>query len=288
VLVSFHNGYDNGPGDPPFYDEVTTDENGRYEIFNKGRLRRTFTVWEAYITPTSFILARSLQGNLAAIHEFTDDFPTRLDLSLQPGITLSGSVKDPEDKPVTNATVALRMPSGLAFEKLDSRPTQTDARGSFAFPSLPQGRHYHIAITAEGYGTATGVLQPAETKTNHYEVTTSVLKQADRPLEGQVVLQNGTPVAGAQVKILPGTGQPQVTGLSDANGQFAFKQVCEGPLRLWATFPGNTQGLRAYQQLDGHTEAIGGDMNVVVTMVPAPTPASSSLDPHGPNNPLGH
>ncbi len=65
-------------------------------------------------------MARDMKRNLATIREFgsTNDepfnqevelFPTNIDLVCSRGITISGSVKDTDGAPVTNATVAISM-----------------------------------------------------------------------------------------------------------------------------------------------------------------------------------
>jgi hypothetical protein len=231
VLVLFH------PGqypDAPDYAEVKTDKSGRYEMILK--LSRETMAWDGEISPTNFILARSLERNLAAIQEFAA-FPTNLDLTLQPGITLSGSVKNSEGAPVTNATVNLSILAGGSIPKLSPRPTKVDAQGSFTFPALPQGREYYFfqGITAKGSGTAGGRLKAEDSKTNHYEFPAFVLERADRILAGRVLDEDGHPLAGADVRF-GGKGQQEwPTTKSDRHGNFFFDAVCEGEVHLSAT-----------------------------------------------------
>jgi len=52
-------------------------------------------------------MARDLERNLAAVQGF-EKTTTNIDLILQPGTTLSGSVKDVQGAPVDNAVVELR------------------------------------------------------------------------------------------------------------------------------------------------------------------------------------
>jgi len=80
--------------------EARTDENGRYAMAREpnnhadGRVPSDIT--------RGAILACDLDHNLAAIHEFSR-WETNMDLNLQPGITLSGIVKDTMGRPVSNA-----------------------------------------------------------------------------------------------------------------------------------------------------------------------------------------
>jgi len=252
VLVTFHPGrYPNAPD----YFETRSDQNGRFVVVLQYRNARGFA--EGPINPTNLVMARNLEGNLAAIAEFSEA-PTNLLLDLQPGITFSGSVKDTEGAPVTNATVDLRILSGHSFQSLEPQPAKVDARGSFTFPALPEGREYYLVngITAQGFGTAGSLVKAEDARSNRYEFPVFVLKRADRILAGQVLGQDGNPVAGALVSFY-GQGQPQRTFTnSDIQGRFVFDPVCEGPVTVSANL-NNSQG---------NTPAQGGDTNVVLRL----------------------
>ena len=148
VHVSFHPGH---YPDAPDYAEVVTDENGRYEI--RLKLSRETGGWFGSITTTNFVMARDLKRNLAAIQEFgtsptnfnfngIEAIPTNLDLTLQPGITLTGSVKDTEGNPVTNTWLDLSIEAGNSSSSFKPQPTKVDAHGLFNYPAMPQGRAY--------------------------------------------------------------------------------------------------------------------------------------------------
>ena len=194
VRVSFH------PGRrpmAPLYSETTADENGRYEM-TITQDSRGFGFWSGPVNNTDFILARDLDRNLATIRDFgstnSDPFnqkieplPTNIDLILQPGITISGSVRDTDGSPVTNATVDISMLSSHFIVNLWPQPAKVDAQGMFTLPALPQGREYEFwqGIKAKGYGTAYARVEAKDTETNHYEFPAFVLKRADRKLAGQ-------------------------------------------------------------------------------------------------------
>ncbi|MGD1084549.1 MAG: carboxypeptidase regulatory-like domain-containing protein, partial [Verrucomicrobiota bacterium] len=255
-LVSFH------PGqypDAPDYSEVTTDKNGRYEVTLK--LSREDMGWDGPISETNAIMARDPERNLVAIQEFKE-LPTNLDLVLQPGITLSGSVKDTQGAPVTNATVDLRFLLGRMLPPWTPQPAKVNAQGLFSFTAMPQGRQYFIQqVTAKGYGAAYSEVKAEDTKTNHYEFPAFVLKRADRKLSGQVLGQDGKPFAGAEVNF-SGVGQPRrqiwssASVKSDTNGRFAFDAVCEGQVTVSVN----------YNNTRGNISAQGGDTNVVVRL----------------------
>ena len=106
---------------------------------------RGFGFWSGPISITNFIMIQSLGRNLVAIQEFAE-LPTNLDLTLQPGITLTGSVKDTEGAPVTNATVDISMLTGHSIPKSVAAARRQGGRPRFIYfsPALPQGREYEF------------------------------------------------------------------------------------------------------------------------------------------------
>jgi protocatechuate 3,4-dioxygenase beta subunit len=265
VLVSFHPGQFPGASD---YSEVRTDENGRYELI----LQRepAFAVfWDGPINPTNFVLARDYRRNLATIQEFAS-IQTNLDLVLQPGITLSGSVRDTNGAPITNATVKLSILSSHFGVALDPQPAKVDARGAFSFPALPQGRDYDLfnGITAAGYGTAFGRLEAKNSKTNHYEFSPFVLRRADGILAGRVLDADGKPIAGANVRF-NGSGQREwASTKSDDKGHFVFDSVCEGDVQVsgnWNGPPGSGIFMNSNQG-GGGAKTRAGDTNIVIVL----------------------
>lgn len=96
------------------YPETKTDATGHYALVL--RLEALTEFWGP-VNPTNSIMARDFKRNLAAILEFTGT-PTNIDLNLRPGITLSGAVKDPQGRPITNASVEPRFLSGAWVTKL--------------------------------------------------------------------------------------------------------------------------------------------------------------------------
>jgi len=260
AIVSFHPGHF---PDAPDYTETTTDNHGRYEL--RLKISRETEAWSGIIEPTNCVLARSLERNLAAILEF-DRIPTNLDLTLQPGITFSGSVTDINGAPITNAFVNIGMEYGRMGPGVLPSPMQVDARGTFSIPALPQGRRYSISdsITAKGYGTGYKYVPEKDTHTNRYEFPTFVLKRANLILAGKVLDLDGNPLPGASVEF-GGQGQHQWTQTqSDRHGNFIFDEVCDGEVHLMASAivegeilsGGNGTGITAR----------GGDTNIIIQL----------------------
>ena len=258
AIISFHPGHF---PDAPDYTETTSDNHGRYELTLK--LSRETGGWSGTIDLTNCVLARSLERNLAAILEF-DRIPTNLDLTLQPGITFSGSVTDTKGAPITNAIVNIGMEYGRMMPPVLPSPMQVDARGAFSIPALPQGREYSDDITAKGYGTGDGYVPEKDSHTNRYEFPTLVLKRANLILAGKVLDLDGNSLPGASVDF-GGQGQHQWTQTqSDRHGNFIFDEVCDGEVHLMASSIVEGETLSGGQGT-GIT-ARGGDTNIIIQL----------------------
>lgn len=260
AIVSFHPG---AYPDAPDYTETTTDDHGRYKL--KLTISRETEAWTGIIEPTNCVLARSLERNLAAIMEF-DRIPTNLDLTLQPGITFSGSVTDANGAPITNAVVNIGMGYGGMSPAVLPRPMPVDAHGTFSIPALPQGREYGIFddITAKGYGTGYKYVPEKDTHTNRYEFPTFVLKRANLIVAGKVLGLDGNPFPGASVD-LGGQGQlewPQTQ--SDRHGNFVFDGVCDGEVHLTAS--ALVEGETLNSGYGAGITARGGDTNIIIQL----------------------
>jgi protocatechuate 3,4-dioxygenase beta subunit len=258
AIVSFHPGHF---PDAPDYTETTTDNHGRYEL--RLKLSQETGGWDGVICPTNCVLARSLERNLAAILEF-DRIPTNLDLTLQPGITFTGSVTDTKAAPITNAVVNIGMEYGQMGPGVFPSPMQVDARGAFAIPALPQGRDISGDITAKGYGTGYKYVPEKDSHTNRYEFPTFVLKRANLILAGKVLDPDGNSLPGASVDF-GGQGQREWSQTqSDRHGNFIFDGVCDGEVHLTASAivegetlsGGNGTGITAR----------GGDTNIIIQL----------------------
>lgn len=249
---------------PPRKAEVKSDETGKYTVTWKGR-PGLVGGGKARAYP---LIARDVAHNLAAAHA-VDEATTNLDLHLQPGLTISAEVKDPDGKPITNATgtVALYLGSvetaGVAGsvttgERINQQPIRADDQGRIQFSALPQGWRYLVGFEAEGHGSSlVQTIQEADTHTNSLELPVVVLKSANLTLAGLVTGADGQSAAQARVYI-SGPMQPITNLIADATGHFAVK-VCEGAVNVQAIRTGVT----------GFTQTVGGDTNVVVRL-PAP------------------
>jgi hypothetical protein len=206
------------------------------------------------------LVGRDLEHNFATTVE-VDEKTTNLDLHLQAGLALSGSVQDNEGAPVKTATLRLFMTAARSTAMIDPQAVQVDEQGAFRYSALPPGRAYRLNVTAPGFGNATAQVAETETQTARLQLPPIQLKPADQRLEGQVVGPDDKPMPGVTVRV-NGPGQPSASAPTDANGHFALK-VCEGMVRVMASVqPGAANG----QFLSGNVQAQAGDLNVVVKL----------------------
>ncbi len=223
-------------------------------------------------------MARDVGKNLAAVQEFHMT-TTNVDLVLQPAITVSGSVKDTEGAPIVGAELDLGFLAARSVHKLEAQRTKVNELGRFSVPALPQGRGYEIwYIAAKGYGSFTARVEPKDTRTNHYEFPTFVLKRANLKIAGRVLDDAGKPLAGAEVYFM-GQGQPMnsedkwnqqpwCNTKTDSEGKYSFDNVCDAPLRIYADYH-DPHDWTISTHIDGGMPAQPGDTNIVIRL-PAP------------------
>jgi hypothetical protein len=261
VHVAFYPGFYWGSGN---YAETRTDTNGRYEIFQQPK---TSNIMIGPMNPTNSIMAGDVKDNLAAI-QFFGAGVSNVDLTLQPAITLSGSVKNTDGKPVPGAELDVRFLSGNSITPLRSQSTTVSELGLFSSPVLPQGREYWIqGIKAKGYGSAFARVQAKDTHTTTYIFPPFVLKPSNNRLAGRVLDNNGRPLIGTHVSF-SGPGQPQDSSTNtDNEGQFFFDAVCEGPIKIFANYQ-DPQDSGIYMNLNGGSgmEVKGGDTNILIKL----------------------
>jgi len=206
----------------------------------------------------NFAIARDGERNLAAIEAIGTN-KTRVDLRLQPGLSISGTVQDAKGAPLTRANINLNIMAGNMGGMVEYQPIKVNSDGTFTIPALPMGQQYHVYVTATGYGSTQRSVGKTQSQTNRIQLSPFKLKTADRQLAGQVLGTDNKPLAGVQVNI-NGNGQPNGNMRTDATGHFKFK-VCDGPIRIFAYSPSGSG-----RNNSANWQARGGDTNVVVKM----------------------
>jgi len=184
-----------------------------------------------------------------------------LEIKLKPGVVLFGKVIDPEGKGITNAWITpfLRLPMvGISI----GRPQRsTDIEGNFEIKAIPAGYKYIVSVSAEGYGSKSGMeIQTDDLAADrHSDVGIIKLPVANLSITGIVVDANDKPVADAVV-ISEGEGQPNYSKRTYTDGKFFLEKVCNGRIRISAATYGTTP-------LHGSVDTYGGatDVKIVVT-----------------------
>jgi hypothetical protein len=202
-----------------------------------------------------FFMVRHLGRNLAAGVEIDGDTKT-IRIELEPALTLTGTVEDPNGVPIAAARVGLLLRRGWTGGTPVKKVT-TDQTGRYEFTALPQRQEYINYADAEGFWRnqiTTGIINRT---IDREEVGPIILKRPILSVSGMVVHAGGKPVADIQVH-LGGEGQPELHSKTDADGRFAFEKVCCGPIQISAK----------NETLFGMIETEGGAKNVEVVVRP--------------------
>ena len=231
-------------------DTAKTDANGEYSLNWQSQPGMRGAKY--------FAIARDVERNFAAIEEIGTN-QTRVNLWLEPGLSISGTVQDAKGAPLARANINLNIMAGNMGGMVEYQPIKMNSDGTFTIPALPMGQQYHVYVSATGYGSANKSVGKTQSQTNSIQLSPFKLKTADRQLAGQVLGADSKPLAGAQVNI-NGNGQPNGMVRADENGHFKFK-VCAGPIDI---FVWSSSG--SGRNNSGSAQARVGDTNVVVKM----------------------
>jgi len=226
---------------------VRTDAQGRFEVIPNAQL-------PSLRNRKLCVVARDSARNLAAAEVIESDTIT-LELRLEPGRTVAGSLTDLEGKALSTGTAQVSLRMGSLTVPLRAEPFRVDAQGHFAINALPADHPYWLSVTAPGYGSTTRNVPAGAAETNRLELGSMALKVANLPLAGRVVDAEQRPATNAWVS-LSGEGQPSESVEADKLGRFKFKGVCEGTVRLFAN------AMNAF----ANTTAEAGDTNVVIVL----------------------
>ena len=189
---------------------------------------------------------------------------TMVDLHLQPGFNLSGSVQDSKGAALKTAMVQLYIrPEDGSRSTSPDWDIPTDGLGSFSFTALPTGYDYRLRVMTPGYGSTNLSVSAAQTQAARLKLPTIMLKSANQRVEGLVLDVDRKPIAKAQVQ-LTGPEQFPQTADTDANGHFIFNGVSDRRVTVYADNPNITEeGIHPH---GGGASTHGGDLNVVVQL----------------------
>jgi protocatechuate 3,4-dioxygenase beta subunit len=233
---------DGGPGH-----EGTTDKEGRFEI---GRLPAGRFDLEAQAEGFAPLVVPgvAVEGKAGA----------RVDLGtvvLPPGMTVEGTVVDPQGRPLEGAHVAVQPTDFLSMPAFSLReePAKTGPDGRFAISGLREGRRIDLQAWKEGYlqGAAVVVDVPPPGPVR-------IVLEPGARIAGRVVTEDGKPIAGAGVYASHGEGGlgrgrgRMGAGRTDEMGRFELGGLEPGRLVLRAVAPG-------YLAAEARVEAVAGE-----------------------------
>lgn len=244
---------------------VLTDADGRYKISWKRK-------WEPRSCRSLCLMARHVKLDLAALINITHQTRT-INIELEPALVLTGTVEDPNGKPIPGAEVSISLIKGWGCGT-PVKNVITNDKGRYEFRALPQKQEYGIGTNPEGYGLRSITTGLINIKKAVAEVEPIVLKPTNKSVSGIVLDVNGHPVVAATV-ILNRKGQPRRETKTNAKGRFTLNNICDGSFTLDAT---KTHQLTGYIP---NVQAGAEEVKIVVFQWPQRriTPEESPFEP---------
>ena len=188
-----------------------------------------------------------------------------LEIRLEPGGAVAGTVVDEAGEPIANARVtALPEPSANlgpgprltnAPRGLPKWETTTGSDGGFGFDTLRPGPQL-VAASAAGYDTTARVIETGA------DPVRLVLRQTGALL-GEVSLADGSPAGGATVSIVGSGIWPARSVETDVEGSFRIDGVPPGVYEVRAS-----RGTLVADPWEGLTIAAGGEARATLTLEP--------------------
>jgi len=232
-------------------EESTSDATGSWEVsWDPG-------LWGPEET-VHYLVARHKERNLASAVLIDEDTRT-LDIKLEPGVTFTGRVVDPNGKGIASARILVYMSAGNWGSSISRDPEQTSADGDFEAKGIPADQKCYIYARADGYGQKSIRPDVSDIVDNRLDFGRITLALANLSVSGSVVDVDDEPVSNAEVYCY-GEDQPHRNARTDSEGKFTLDGICAGPVRISANVSGKTR-------LHGYVETEGGatDVKVVVS-----------------------
>jgi Bacterial Ig-like domain/Carboxypeptidase regulatory-like domain len=190
--------------------------------------------------------------------------------------TVTGSVVDPNIKPVLGATVQLSSnvfnPEYCILQQTNSQSLQTDVTGKFQFNDVLIGA---VGVTASQsfYPTQVGAQGTLPKNGSTVNFNLQMVNTTSGVLSGVVYLPDGVTSAGAGVQVTANGPLPNVTVSTDATGTFKFAKIFpQGMYTLSAADPvsGGVMQMQVYLRASQDTTQnlrLKGTGTVNVTVV---------------------
>ncbi|MFC4588660.1 MFS transporter [Sphaerisporangium corydalis] len=173
---------------------------------------------------TYVLIASALEHDPQVATLAVGEAPLDFDLVLNGSGRLAGTVRDPEGKPVVQATVIVTDARG---EVVTTGVTGPD--GAYGFAGVAAGSHT-LAVSAAGHRPAA---LPVEVGTGQTRLDVELLPTVR--VRGTVRLKDGGPLADARVTILDGSGNVVGSATTGQDGEYGFTDLAGGRYTVVAT-----------------------------------------------------
>lgn len=252
-------------------EKSVSDAEGKFEvIYDLGS-------WPSGRPVTMFLVGRHLQRNLATAVQIEED-TRELEMKLEPAVTMTGQIVDPNNEGIANAEVRIMLRGPQWGSTIGRNTAITDSDGKYQIKALPPEHTYSVYARAEGYGESRSEKISAEAaEDNHLDAGSLTLIVANLSISGVVVDDNDAPVAGARISSY-GDNQPYRDTQTDVNGKFTLEKVCAGKIQISAD---KTAATRLY----GYVETEGGATDIRIVISERPT--STRYEPRRPPSLVG-
>jgi len=244
---------------PAGREDVNSDSQGRFEIiWDPG-------FWGDREDTVYSLVARHEKRNLATVIDVGDDVRT-LEVKLEPGVTLTGKVTDPNGKGIAGARVRTMLRVSNWGSTLTRDQTETD--GSFQIAAVPPDNKYSLTAMADGFGDQDAEAKAGDAVNSRLDVGVLSLPVANLSVSGWIVDTDDKPVPNASISGGYGDGQPERCETeADAEGRFTLDGVCAGSIRF------RVDATRDGKRLSAFAVTAGGaaDIKIVVREGRGPT-----------------
>jgi protocatechuate 3,4-dioxygenase beta subunit len=224
---------------------ATTDKDGKFEV--------RWRTWNRINDTSASLLVRKPEAGLVCLLSLEDQEQTdNLKITLAPGITITGAVVDPDNRPIPRAQVSVNLQRERYSSNIQDDAATTGQDGKYAVRALPDGENYFVRATADDFGRIQSPVDVSTAQDRTVTVPALTLKPANLTVTGVVVDADDKPVSGAQVNV-SGNEQNTRPVQSDTNGKFTLKNLCDAEAMI-----------HAWRQLDG--EQLQGSVNYSADM----------------------
>lgn len=226
--------------------DIESDSEGKFEIS-----------WNTEMfsdeRENPLLVCRYEERNLAKV-VILEGSTENLEVKLQPGITVSGKVVDPEGKGIDNAGIRMMLRQTMwASTLIRGDTTKTNAEGNFEVKAIPAEYRYQITASADGYGSQQKDVHADDAVDNILDAGEFTLALANLSVTGVVVDAEGNPISNARIESYNfDGGQPDnLRTQTDSQGNFALKGVCEGKVDIRVNAVINGIAVSARASADG-------------------------------------